>query len=112
VAEIFERAATVVPPIRSVIASGSLVELDHLVRFQAALLGVPILVAGSSEATLSGIAAAAASATGSKVGFLGPAVSRVVKASPRLREAALAKHRRWSRLAAIADAWEWREGGK
>ncbi len=111
VAEIFERAATVVPTIRSVIASGSLVKLEHLVRFQAALLGVPILVAGSSEATLIGIAAAVASASGSKIGFRGPAVSRVVKPSPRQREAAQAKHRRWSRLSAIADAWDWQEGG-
>ncbi|HET6374178.1 MAG TPA: hypothetical protein VFG76_12790, partial [Candidatus Polarisedimenticolia bacterium] len=74
-------------------------------EYQAALLGLPIVIPRQTEATLAGVAAAAGEAAGCRIN-LETGVARVVRAGRRARESAALRHAAWRRLVDLAKEWK------
>lgn len=105
-AVILERASGR-PPVKRLVATGSLSGLKYLLEFQSALLqGVTVERSVQTEATLAGIARAAApDATATR--RRRPRRRSVAVTVPRgLRATAQHRHREWRRLIALARIWK------
>lgn len=87
---------------RRVVAAGGLAGLDYLVEFQSALLGRPVFVSESVEATLGGVARAA---TRTSKSLARTGRQRRVTATSSLRRVAQTRHRDWQRLIRVAERW-------
>ncbi len=111
VAEILERAAPSGRPTGSLLLTGGLARLRHLVEFQAALLpGMRVAVGRQSEeATLRGAARAAGEVlprTGRRVDGWRALPARPVRVSAAARRSARGRHEQWLRLLELARGWE------
>ncbi|HKY32283.1 MAG TPA: FGGY family carbohydrate kinase [Candidatus Polarisedimenticolia bacterium] len=94
-------AAARAAPIRSLVASGSLARLPHLMRFQSALAGLPIEISADTEATLRGVGEAVSGG-----GWPAPGTRRRrVAAAGAERRAARACHAEWLGLAESLSGW-------
>ncbi len=107
VAVVLERGGGSGRRVRRLVATGSLSHLRYLMEFQAALLpGVAVARGTDREASLAGIASAAARAAGIRGGGRRRRAARPVVPGARAGRQAQHRHREWRRLIAMARIWK------
>src|SRR5262249_25003408 len=87
------------------VASGGLVALPYLIEYQSALPEGPIWVSERAEATLDGVAVAAARASGHGARFAPARRLRRIQADAAMRRRARRRHEEWERLLMLAERW-------
>ena len=107
VAVVLERGAGDNRRVRRLVATGSLAGLPYLMQFQASLLaGVAVSAGAEPEATLAGVARAAATSAGIRWRHNGARRLPAIATTARERGVAMHRHREWRRLIAMARIWK------